>query len=234
VRDADASRDVAIRVRCPGIERNTMKARIVLTALALATAGAIFAPTAEAATAPFDRELGLEARYALDASKRVATGWPTTFVYARCYATEAAFEGAAWWRLGHPQPGFLIAYAIKGEHTVYLRPSTCRAAHRFMRKMETGTTRKATEAEVGAYATLLHEALHVQGIRNERTTECIANDSVRWSAARYSIRESEANRLTRMAFNVSRKMTARRYHSVSGECQYMLSGSGLDWADFLA
>jgi hypothetical protein len=209
-----------------------MQARIVLAALALATAGAMFAPAAQAATAPFDRELGLEARYALDASKYAETTRSTTFVYARCYATEAAFEGAAMWRFGDADPSFLIAYAIKGEHTVYLRPSTCRAAHRFMRKMETGTTRKATEAEVGAYSTLLHEGLHVQGIRNERTTECIANDSVRWSAARYGIRESEANRLTRMAFNVSRKTTARRYHNVSGECQNRLSGR--DWTDFLA
>jgi len=67
---------------------------------------------------------------------------------------------------------------------------------------------RITPYEVFAYSTLLHEALHVQGLINERLTECAANDAVRWAARFYGLHQTQANWLSRIAFDQSTRNTA--------------------------
>jgi hypothetical protein len=86
-------------------------------------------------------------------------------VEVRCYNNRQAFELSGWVRGFDPTS--VIAYYMPGSNSIYMRASSCAAAHQFIAGMYTSTT-------VGAFTTLLHEALHRQGFHNERTTEAYA------------------------------------------------------------
>lgn len=192
---------------------------------------AVGAGTAHAATAPFDPALRVEAQHALNSMLFRSSTTIPKFVYVRCYKTDALFDGAYWWRGGDDNPDNLWAYAIFNEHTIYLRPSLCSNAHKFITRMNNGSTGQATAQEVFGYATFLHEAIHVQGIHDEKTTDCLANDGVRWAARWHGVEKSEANRLSRMAFDAKAKWVAASYRSVSGQCEAQLSTR--DWSDYI-
>lgn len=201
----------------------------ILTAL-VAVVAAVAVPLAGAgvSVAPYDRDLGVSARWSLDAAKFSTTAHPTRFVYVRCYRSDADFDGAGAWRFGESMVN-RWAYSIRW--TVYMRGRQCRLAHQFISRMLAQTTQAVTPAEVGAYATLLHESLHVQGIRDEQVTECLANDSVRWVALGYDIPKSEANRLSRMAFSWSYRNVAASYQSDPTSCEKITQQ--YDWASYV-
>ena len=98
-------------------------------------------------------------------------------IHVRCHPVDA-FGGSN---------ASAIAYTLGS--TVHMKIVDCLAARSYGTKMLTymhsdrasqQVVQRITRNEVFAYSTLLHEALHVQGLHNERMTECAANDAVRW------------------------------------------------------
>jgi hypothetical protein len=94
-------------------------------------------------------------------------------VYVKCYADRYEFEqglirrGTGAWEARH-----VIAYYVPGKSTVNMRAQTCLLAHRF-------SDGWITQESAGAFKTLLHEAIHRQGISNERMTEAYAIGATR-------------------------------------------------------
>ena len=94
----------------------------------------------------------------------------------RCYRDQQTFEDVFERRFGA---------SARPRHRVLRRrsrhpstPTTCANVHLFFDGLNTVRT-------AGAYAILLHESLHRQGLRNERLTTCFANDAVRWGTGWY-------------------------------------------------
>jgi hypothetical protein len=201
-----------------------------LMALALVCAITATAVPAASAAAPFNPALGKFVAKGLNASKFKNSG-PATPVYVRCYDTNREFEAAGAWRFGVSRSTMqgIWAYAMPKEKTVNMRPFDCENALSFVQNTTLGV--KPSKWAVGSFATLLHEALHVQGVKNERTTECLANDSVRWSAMAFGLPKSKANDLSRVAFSQSARWTADRYQTSSGICQSALAAR--DWTSFI-
>ena len=148
--------------------------------------GAALTGTAEAA-APFryDRELGDVARASL--VRAVSDGRPITRadvkrVYVRCYRDKKTFERVFLERYGIPA-GRVVAYYAGGAD-LHLRDGTCDNVRVFLSGRHTVYT-------AGAYAILLHEALHRQGVGIERLTSCLANEAVRWGAERFGFDEAK-------------------------------------------
>lgn len=89
-------------------------------------------------------------------------------VEVRCYSDREAFElrllnmGASW-----TETRTTVAYYQHGSNTIHVRDGTCRRAQEF-------TEGHVTELSAGAFATILHEAVHRQGIRSENLTEEMA------------------------------------------------------------
>ena len=95
-------------------------------------------------------------------------------VEVRCYTSGAAFNEAAL-AIGEPASTLptLVAYWDGGD-TVHIRPLTCSQAERFAYGIITPLTAQA-------YETIVHEALHRQGFRDEHLTEKYALGSM-WAA----------------------------------------------------
>jgi hypothetical protein len=198
--------------------------------LSLALLGVIAATMVTTASAgpvaPYDMKLGVEARWALNAAKLKGSSFPTKQVYVRCYRDDVTFNAAAAWRFGE-DVSHVWAYTLAKSKTVYMRGSQCGSAHDFIRKLRLSTTRTAKPWEVGAYATLLHEALHVQGYKKERLTQCAAIDSLRWAAWADDIPMREANRLGQMAFAWSARNVSQSYYENPSVCQAVSKSA--DW-----
>ena len=199
----------------------------VLTAVVACVAALVPVPAAQAA-APYDSSLSRYAREGLNASMFETTHVNIKPVYVRCFDSDREFEDAAAWRTGRSYAG-VVAYAIPARKTVYMRGRDCGLVNQFVADSKLG--RLPGRWQTYAYSTLLHEALHVQGIDDERVTECVANDSVRWAARSFGLDETLANRASRIGWDMSAKYTARSYFTVSGECQSTLRDA--DWTDFL-
>jgi hypothetical protein len=146
-----------------------------MAALAAFTALAVAVPTAVADPAyRYDRDLRWWVHNSLEVAslsqgsqvKRVPKE-----VYVRCFTSRKAFvqpflnegytssEAAEW-----------VAY-YEGGSVINMRAGTCRVAHEF-------TSGRVTQETAGAFSTLLHEALHRQGIDDERKTEGLATASM--------------------------------------------------------
>jgi hypothetical protein len=193
--------------------------------------GAHVATASTQQVAPYDTTLGVEARYALQSAKFQGNNYSVKQIYVRCYRDDQTFNAAAMWRFGEDLT-YVWAYTLAKSHTVYMRGRECNSAHSFMRKLKSGRLDMIEPYEVGAYSTLLHEALHVQGYKDEKMTECAANDSVRWAVmGNYGFSKGEANFLSRMAFAWSYKAVARSYYTNPSQCQRSLNGA--DWTDGL-
>ena len=217
---------------------------LMVLALLSVIAAATMVPTARAAqvapVAPYDMNLGVAARWALNAAKLNGNVFATRQVYVRCYRSDNDFVAAAMWRFGEDL-SYVWAYTRRNSKTVYMRGPRCAAAHSFLRKVKANHAWSIQPSEVGAYATLLHEALHVQGYKDERLTECVANDTIRWATVGWYqgitrssdgwLSSNDANRLSRMAFDWSARMVARSYHSNPSVCQSLLSQA--DWTGLL-
>lgn len=182
--------------------------------------------TATANAASYDSLLGRAVVKSLNAS-RFESSPKAKPVYVRCYDNDAEFEKAGAWRFGESLAG-VIAYAQKSNKTVHMRPFDCKLARQFKNDAERGIP--PSKWATFAYSTLLHEALHVQGVSNERVTECLANDSIRWSAMAFGLPKQYANLASRVAWDMSAKYTGTKYHSVSGQCQASLAEN--DWTDY--
>ena len=156
-------------------------------------------------------------------------------VEVRCYTDRRAFELSGWVRGFDPTS--VIAYYMPGSNSIYMRASSCAAAHQFIAGTYTATT-------VGAFSTLLHEALHRQGFRNERTTEAYAIASMlsagqlvqynvniargaaegdsAWEAAR-----PKGEQVQRIAFNQSNRIVASNYRTTWAQIE---SATADGWA----
>ena len=186
-----------------------VKRLLVLAAIV----GGALTGTAEAA-APFryDRELGDVARASL--VNAVAVDWAISRadvkrVYVRCYWNNKSFERVFEQRYGI-LAGRVVAYYAGGAD-LHLRNGTCDNVRTFLGGRHTVYT-------AGAYAILLHEALHRQGVGIERVTSCFANEAVRWGAERFGFDEAKALRARNLAFAYTRLFGPPLYRMATPSC----------------
>lgn len=172
----------------------------------------------------YDRELGLAARETLwralsEDTRR--TRREVLRVYVRCYRDKESFERAFERRTGHSARRIVAYYAGGGD--VHLRDGTCEGVRAFFRGRHTVYT-------AAAYAILLHEALHRQGLRNERKTTCFANEAVRWGAEWLGFAEAKALRARNLAFTYTKLFSPRSYFMGRPDCLALARRS--DWPKF--
>ena len=185
----------------------------VLVVLGVIVSGAVLAGTADAA-APFryDRELGDVARASLVSAvseERAISRADVKRVYVRCYRNGKTFERVFQQRYGIPA-GRVVAYYAGGPD-LHLRRGTCDNVRTFLGGRHTVYT-------AGAYAILLHEALHRQGVQIERVTSCLANEAVRWGAERFGFDEARALRARSLAFAYTRFFGPPLYRMAEPNC----------------
>jgi hypothetical protein len=161
-------------------------------------------------------------------------------VEVRCYTDRYSFEPGAYRRGDSPSdiPGIIAYYA--GGNTIHIRAGSCADATEFTRGVYTAQT-------VGAFATLLHEALHRQGFRNENLTEAFAIAAMRAAGqmtqyVRYmsnGATDSDAawrsatptgDKVLRIAFEQANRMLATNYHTTWTE---VTEAEQIGWAAFL-
>ena len=82
----------------------------------------------------------------------------------------------------------------------------------------------------GAYAILLHEALHRQGVKNERITTCLSNEAVRWGALWHGFSEAQALRARNLAFAYTRLFSPPDYYLGKPDCLVLTRRK--DWPAF--
>jgi hypothetical protein len=171
----------------------------------------------------YDRELRLAARDALwqavSDDRRLART-DVRRVYVRCYRSKKAFERVFEQRFGFSAARVIAYYA--GGADVHLRDGTCDNVHAFLGGRHTVYT-------AGAYAILLHEALHRQGVQNERITTCLANDAVRWGTTWLGLDETKALRARNLALTFTRFFAPDHYRMGKPNC--LLLTRRTDWTD---
>lgn len=172
----------------------------------------------------YDRVLGIAARASLwqAASQEARLSLRNVVrVYVRCYRDKRSFERTFERRFGESATR-VVAYYVGGGD-VHLRNGTCENVRMFLRGRHTVYT-------AGAYAILLHEALHRQGVRNERLTTCLANEAVRWGALWHGFSEARALRARNLAFTYTRLFSPPGYYMGRPDC-LVLTGRK-DWPAF--
>jgi hypothetical protein len=188
--------------------------------------GALLTGSAHASTYSYDRELGNVARATLvqatDPERRVPRS-QVFRAYVRCYHSERGFERAFEQRYGVPADRIIAYYA--GGSDVYLRSTTCRHVHMFIR----GTHTTITSA---AFSILLHEVLHRQGTRDERITTCLANYAVHAGARSLGFSEQRAVRARELALRFTRRYSPPEYRMGIPHCR--LLNRRTDWTDHRA
>ena len=120
----------------------------------------------------------------------------------RCYVSRSAFERSFELRFGVSARKVIAYYA--GGPDVHLRSLTCENVRSFVAGRHTVFT-------AAAFAILLHESLHRQGLRNERLTTCFANDAVRWGAEWLGFSPEQALRVRNLAFEYTRRYSPPSY-----------------------
>lgn len=130
-------------------------------------------------------------------------------VGVRCYRDKQTFEEVFERTFGAPARRVLAYYS--GGRDIHLRVSTCSNVHLFLAGQRTVHT-------AGAYAILLHESLHRQGLRDERLTTCFANEAVRWGTLWYGGSEAKALRARNLAFTFTRVYAPPRYRMGVPNC----------------
>lgn len=171
----------------------------------------------------YDRELRMVVRDSLWQAVSDDRGFARTDVrrvYVRCYRSKKAFERVFEQRFGFSASRVLAYYA--GGADVHLRDGTCDNVHAFLGGRHTVYT-------AGAYAILLHEALHRQGVQNERITTCLANDAVRWGSTWLGLDETKALRARNLALTFTRLFAPHYYRMGKPNC--LLLTRRTDWTD---
>ncbi|HET7743897.1 MAG TPA: hypothetical protein VFK76_04080, partial [Gaiellaceae bacterium] len=130
-------------------------------------------------------------------------------VGVRCYRGPEAFADTFRRRFGK-SPGHVVAY-YAGGRDVNIRHEICVDARAFFRGRVTVTT-------AGAFAVVLHESLHRQGVVNERLTTCYADESVRWGMIWYGFDAADALRGRNLAFQYTRLYAPRGYRIGKQSC----------------
>jgi hypothetical protein len=138
----------------------------------------------------------------------------------RCYVDERSFEHAFEARFGLSASRVIAYYA--GGVDLHLRDGTCDNVRVFL-------TGRHTVYTAAAYAILLHEALHRQGVRDERITSCFANDAVRWGALWLGVDEPKALRARNLALSYTRLYSPPEYRMGKPNC--LLLARRTDWVD---
>ena len=197
-----------------------------LSAILVATVAVAMAAGGTAHAAPpfvYDRELRIVARDSLWQAVTDDPGFARTDVrrvYVRCYRNKKAFERVFEQRFGLSASRVIAYYA--GGADVHLRDGTCDNVRSFLRGRRTVYT-------AGAYAILLHEALHRQGVRDERITTCLANDAVRWGTTGLGLDETMALRARNLALTFTRLFAPAQYRMGKPNC--LLFSRRTDWTD---
>jgi len=198
--------------------------RLVLFAVVAFSVAASSARAAPTDAYTYDRQLGTIARetlwQAVSEDARV-TRREVLRVYVRCYRDKGSFEQAFERRYGRSARRVVAYYAGGGD--VHLRKETCAGVRAFFRGRHTVLT-------AGAYAILLHEALHRQGVAKERIATCLANDSVRWGAEWFRFGDAKALRARNLAFMYTRLYSHPSYRMGKPNCLALVRRS--DWIDF--
>jgi hypothetical protein len=219
-----------------------MQKLLALLALAIAAAAFAVAPADAATSYHYDRGLRAWVHEALEAASYTDTHgktipWP---VEVRCYTDRSSFEWAAYRRGDNPHDIPLIVAYYAGGNTIHMRAGTCAAAAAF-------TEGVYTAQNVGAFKTLMHEALHRQGFRNERLTEAFAIASMRAagqfvayvhylrngatdSAAAWKAAAATGDKVLRIAFMQSNRVIAANYRTTWTMIRNALT---VGWARFL-
>jgi hypothetical protein len=169
----------------------------------------------------YDRELGTIARVSLWQAAPQISLKKVLRVYVRCYRNKESFDQVFERRFGESARR-VVAYYVGGGD-VHLRTGTCESVHAFLSGYRTVYT-------AGAYAVLLHEALHRQGVRNERTTTCLANEAVRWGGEWLGLSEAKALRARNLAFTYSRLFSPPSYRMGKPDCLALARHK--DWPAF--
>lgn len=184
--------------------------------LVVVMASAALASAAQDASAQasfvYDRELAAVARKSLrhaDTDGRRPLLRDVRQLYVRCYRDQQSFERAFERRFGVPAARVIAYYA--GGSEVHLRGGTCDNVRRFLGG-------RVTVLTAASYSVLLHEALHRQGLRDERVTNCLAIEAVRWGAEWLGLGEARALRARNLAFEFSRRYSPRVYRMGKPSC----------------
>jgi hypothetical protein len=176
-----------------------------LLVLALVAGSAVLAGTARSQEVfTYDRMLGALARETL-LDALTATGAPRRpfdRLSVRCYVSRTAFERSFELRFGVSARKVIAYYA--GGSDVHLRSLTCENVRSFVAGRHTLFT-------AAAFAILLHESLHRQGLRNERLTTCFANEAVRWGSEWLGFTRVQALRARNLAFEYTRRYSPPSY-----------------------
>ena len=185
--------------------------------------GALLSGSAQASNYAYDRELGIVARATLRQATEPDRRVPLSQVfraYIRCYHSDRTFERAFELRYGAPADRIIAYYA--GGSDVYLRNTTCRNVHLFMRGRHTLETS-------ASFSILLHEVLHRQGVRDERITSCLANYAVEAGARRLGFEEERAVRARELALRFTKRYSPPEYRMGIPHCR--LLNRRTDWTD---
>ncbi len=199
--------------------RPVLRPLVLAVVVSLSVAGV--ARTAAVETFVYDRQLGVVARASLARAAPNVTLASVLRVYVRCYRDRRSFESRYERRSGESAQRVVAYYAGRGD--VHLRDGTCENVHAFI-------LGRRTVYSAGAYSILLHEALHRQGIRNERTATCLAIDAVRWGAEWLGSSESKALRARDLAFTYSRLFAPPGYRMGKPDCLALARRK--DWPAF--
>jgi hypothetical protein len=202
---------------------------VTRTSLVVLLAAAVAAMTAQDVSAQpayeYDRELGSIARRSL----RHAVSEPprpalreVSRVYVRCYRDRRSFERVFERRFGVPA-GRVVAYYAGGPD-LHLRGATCEKVRQFLQGRHTLLT-------AAAFSVLLHEALHRQGLRHERITNCLANEAVHWGTEWLGFETTEALRARNLAFEFSRRFAPPPYRMGKPDCLALARST--DWPELV-
>jgi hypothetical protein len=196
-----------------------MKAVLIVSAV---LAGSFAVTAAQAARSfVYDRELATVARESLWTSVTPPISRSKVQrASVRCYRDKPAFERAFEGRFGLSATRVIAYYA--GGADVHLRAGTCRNVRAFL-------TGRHTVYTAAAYAILLHEVLHAQGVRNERIATCLASDAVRWGALWFGFDEKQALRARNLALTFTRLYSPSEYRMGKPNC--LLLNRRTDWVD---
>jgi hypothetical protein len=204
----------------PGYATREVKALPLISAVLLAL---VVAGQAQAArTFDYDRELAVVARESLwrSASPAIPRAQVEP-VGVRCYRDKKTFEQTFEARFGLSATRVIAYYA--GGSDVHLRDTTCENVRAFLG----GNHGVFTAA---AYSILIHEALHRQGVRNERITTCLANDAVRWGALWFGFDETQSLRARNLALTFTKLYSPPDYRIGKPNC--LLLARRTDWVDY--
>ncbi len=134
--------------------------------------------------------------------------------YLRCYTD------AGWKRVTGGEPG-LMGFYLPGSPYVHARQMVCLNAVKAMRG-------QLSRTNIVAFATLLHETFHRQGIRNEASAECLANLAVYHGLTRHG--EFRAANASAIALDWSRRHMPDRYLLPFNAC--IKTGIEVPWTDW--